>query len=113
MASLKNQSCEACRIDAPKLTAEELGELKNEIADWQIIEVEGVPQLRRVFTFSDFKQAMEFTHRVAELAEDAGHHPAILVEWGKTEVRWWTHKIKGLHKNDAIMAAKTDDLYTV
>lgn len=113
MASLKNQSCEACRIDAPKLTAKELGELKSEIANWQIIEVNGVPQLLRVFTFPDFKQAMAFANSVAELAEDVGHHPAILIEWGKTEVRWWTHKIKGLHKNDAIMAAKTDDLYAV
>ena len=67
-------------------------------------------ELRRVFSVDDFAQALEFTKKVGELAEDEGHHPALLTEWGRTTVTWWTHKIKGLHRNDFIMAAKTDEL---
>ena len=48
---------------------------------------------------------------IAELAEKEGHHPALLTEWGRTTVTWWTHKIKGLHRNDFVMAAKTDELF--
>ena len=68
----------------------------------------GILQLERVFTFSDFAQALAFTNKVGALAEEAGHHPAILTEWGKVTVTWWTHKIGGLHRNDFIMAARTD-----
>ena len=64
-----------------------------------------------VFSVDDFAQALEFTNKVGELAEEEGHHPALLTEWGRTTVTWWTHKIRGLHRNDFIMAAKTDELY--
>ncbi len=67
--------------------------------------------LRRLFHFDTFAQALEFTTKVGELAEEEGHHPALLTEWGRATVMWWTHKIKGLHRNDFIMAAKTDALY--
>ena len=67
--------------------------------------------MRRVFTFDDFAQALRFTDEVGAVAEEEGHHPALLTEWGRTTVSWWTHKIKGLHRNDFIMAAKTDELY--
>lgn len=66
--------------------------------------------LRRVYKFRDFAQALSFTNKVGALAEAQGHHPALLTEWGKVTVMWWTHKIGGLHKNDFIMAAKTDKL---
>ena len=66
--------------------------------------------MQRVFLFDDFIQAVDFTNKVAELAESEGHHPAILLEWGKVTVQWWTHKIHGLHRTDLIMAAKTDEL---
>ena len=69
-----------------------------------------MPRLVRTFTLPNFRAALAFTQRVGELAEEEGHHPAILTEWGKVTVSWWTHKIKGLHKNDFIMAAKTDAL---
>ena len=72
--------------------------------------VDGIKRLRRAFKFKDFREAMQFTNRVGELAEQEDHHPAILTEWGKVTVTWWTHKIKGLHRNDFIMAAKTDSL---
>ena len=59
----------------------------------------------------DFAQALKLTTEIAKLAEQEQHHPALLTEWGRTTVTWWTHKIKGLHRNDFIMAAKTDQLY--
>nr|WP_298413144.1 4a-hydroxytetrahydrobiopterin dehydratase [uncultured Halomonas sp.] len=110
MSQLSQQSCEACSIDAPHVTQEQIDEFKTAIPDWTIAERDGVPQLERVFTFRNFKQALEFTNRVGEIAEEAGHHPALLTEWGKVTVTWWSHAIKGLHKNDFILAARTDEL---
>lgn len=108
MSSLTTQSCEACRADAPKITEDEKQSLLGEIPDWQLIELNGEEQLKRVFKFRNFAEALAFTNKVGDLAEAEGHHPAVLLEWGKVTVRWWTHKIGGLHKNDFIMAARTD-----
>ena len=101
----------ACRRDAPTVTDEEIAELQPQVAEWELVEVDGIKRLRRVFPFDDFAQALAFTNEVGELAEEEGHHPALLTEWGRTTVSWWTHKIKGLHRNDFIMAAKTDQLH--
>jgi len=90
-----------------------MAEFLPQVPDWQIVEREGVQRLERVFKFKNFSQALAFTNRVGELAEAEGHHPALLTEWGKVTVTWWTHKIRGLHRNDFIMAAKTDKLYSV
>ncbi len=111
MTALEQQQCEACRADAPTVTADEQKALLKEVPDWEIIDVEGVPQLRREFRFKNFVQAQAFTNKVADLAEEEGHHPALLLEFGKVTVRWWTHKIGGLHRNDFIMAARTDRLF--
>ena len=111
MTKLSQQACEACRADAPKVTGQEKQELLSAIPDWEDVMVDGEEQLRRVFTFKSFVEAQTFTNKVADLAEAENHHPAILLEWGKATVRWWTHKIGGLHKNDFIMAARTDELY--
>jgi 4a-hydroxytetrahydrobiopterin dehydratase len=111
MERLTEMKCVACRRDAPTVTDAEIEELRPQIPDWELIEVEGIKRLRRVFPFEDFAQALEFTTKVGELAEAEGHHPALLTEWGRTTVTWWTHKIKGLHRNDFVMAAKTDALY--
>jgi 4a-hydroxytetrahydrobiopterin dehydratase len=70
-----------------------------------------VPRLRRTFRFDGWLPAVDFTNRVAALADSEGHHPMIRLEWGKVVVSWWTHAIKGLHRNDFIMAAKTDQLF--
>jgi len=110
MASLTNEKCVACRRDAPRVPEEEIPTLRQEIPEWELIEEEGIPKLTRLFRFPDFAQALAFTQRVGELAEEEGHHPAILTEWGKVRVSWWTHKIHGLHRNDFVMAAKTDQL---
>jgi 4a-hydroxytetrahydrobiopterin dehydratase len=111
METLSRETCVACRRDAPTVTEDEIAELKPQIPDWELLEIDGIDRLRRVFSFDDFRQALDFTARVGELAEEQGHHPAILTEWGRTTVSWWTHKIKGLHRNDFVMAAKTDALY--
>jgi len=111
MFDLSKQSCEACRSDAPKVSDEDLKLLMPNIPDWQVIVVDGVMQLSREFGFRNFEQAMAFSNRVGDIAEAEDHHPAILTEWGKVTVTWWSHKIKGLHKNDLIMAARTDEVY--
>lgn len=111
MNDLSEQGCEACRADAPRISDADLKRLITEISDWEIIVVDGIMQLRREFKFRDFAQAMAFSNRVGDLAEDANHHPAILTEWGRVNVTWWSHKIRGLHKNDLIMAARTDKVY--
>lgn len=108
MTSLKGLSCEACNADAPKIGEDEKRSLLGEIPDWQLVELDGEEQLQRVFRFRNFAEAQAFTNRVGELAEAEGHHPAILLEWGRVTVRWWTHSIGGLHKNDFIMATRTD-----
>lgn len=107
---LSEQVCEACRADAPRVGDAELKELLQQIPDWTPVARDGILQLERVFSFPDFAQALAFTNRVGALAEAAGHHPAILTEWGKVTVTWWTHKIKGLHKTDFILAARTDEV---
>ena len=109
--ALSRMKCVACRRDAPTVTDAEVAELRPQVPDWEIVEVDGVPRLRRVFRFGDFAQALEFTNKVGAVAEEEGHHPALLTEWGRTTVSWWTHKIGGLHRNDFIMAAKTDELH--
>jgi 4a-hydroxytetrahydrobiopterin dehydratase len=110
MEPLTQQACSACRRDAPTVTDEEIAELRPQVADWELVEEEGIKRLRRVFPFDDFAQALAFTDEVGALAEAEAHHPALLTEWGRTTVTWWTHKIRGLHRNDFIMAAKTDEL---
>lgn len=111
MADLAREKCVACNPDAPKVTEGELASLKPQIPDWNIVEVDGVSRLVRIFKFKDFAQALSFTNRVGALAEEEGHHPALLTEWGKVTVSWWTHDLGGLHRNDLIMASRTDQLY--
>ena len=106
MSELSEMKCTACRGDEPTLTDDEIAELLPQVPD-----CEGVKRLERVFEFGNFAQALAFTNKVGDQAEEEGHHPALLTEWGKVTVRWWTHKIGGLHQNDFIMAARTDELY--
>jgi len=110
MASLSFKHCEACRAGAPLATRQEIAEYMSQLPGWQILEVAGVHHLQKVYSFKNFAQALKFTNQVGAIAEAENHHPAILTEWGKVTVTWWTHKIAGLHANDFIMAAKTDDL---
>lgn len=107
---LKELQCVPCKAGDPALNKDEIEALKPQIPEWQVFEREGIPHLERIFKFKDFQQALDFTNRVGGLAEEQDHHPQLVTEWGKVTVQWWTHVVKGLHKNDFIMAAKTDDL---
>jgi len=93
------------------VTHEEEQTLLKELTGWTIKERDGIRQLEQCFTFSNFADAMSFANGVGEEAERVGHHPALLVEWGKVTVTWWSHKIRGLHRNDFIMAARTSERY--
>ena len=111
--SLDEMKCEPCRRSAPILSDAEIDKYYRRLLQlWSVEERDGIKRLVRSFDFKDFAEALAFTNKVGELAEREGHHPDILTEWGKVTVTWWTHKIKGLHKNDFIMAAKTDALLT-
>jgi len=93
------------------VTDAEIAELLPQVREWEVVERKGIKRLERIFKFRNFAEALTFTDKVGQLAEAEGHHPAILTEWGRVTVTWWTHKIKGLHRNDFIMAAKTDQVY--
>ena len=108
--SLAEQKCEACRRDAPRVDNAEAEELLRDIPGWEIQRVDDIPQLQRTFKFDNFSQSLAFANQVGEMADAENHHPTLTVDWGKLKVVWWTHKIKGLHKNDFIMAAKVDAL---
>jgi len=111
MDSLAQRKCTACRAGAPTVTDAEMAELHPQVPRWQVIERDGIRRLERMFAFPNFASALRFTAAIGALAEEEGHHPALVTEWGRVTVTWWTHKIRGLHRNDFIMAAKTDRLY--
>ena len=113
MSILTEEKCTACRRDSPRVTEEEVSALKPMIPEWKLVDREGIQRLERVFSFTTFAQALEFTNRVGAIAEQEGHHPAILTEWGRVTVTLWTHKIRALHRNDFVMAAKIDSLVSV
>ena len=110
MLPLAQEACLPCRGDSPPLTKPEIEELSPLVPTWQIVEREGIARLEKVFTFKNFARALAFTNHVGEIAEAADHHPAIITEWGRVTVTWWTHAINGLHRNDFIMAARVDRL---
>lgn len=110
MSQLSEQQCEACSWDAPHVTEAEIEQYKAEIPEWQIIERDGIMKLERVFKFRNFKQALDFTNRVGEIAESEGHHPDIFLAWGRVDLKIWTHKIDGLTESDFVLAAKIDQL---
>ena len=109
--TLTKEKCVACRRDSPKVTDQEIAELHPLVPDWELSEVDSVKRLDRRFRVSDFAYAMALAQSIGEAAEAEGHHPRLVVEWGRVGVSWWTHKIKGLHRNDFIMAAKTDAIF--
>jgi 4a-hydroxytetrahydrobiopterin dehydratase len=111
MGTLARERCVACRADSPRMTTEQIDVLKREIPEWSMVERDGIPRLERAFTFANFVDALAFTNAVGALAEAEGHHPALTTEWGRVTVGWWTHAIAGLHRNDFVMAAKTDERY--
>jgi 4a-hydroxytetrahydrobiopterin dehydratase len=111
MALLAEKNCAACRAGAPLATPEEIAQYLPQLPGWTITVVAGIKRLEKTFQFKNFEQALKFTNQVGAIAEQANHHPAIVTEWGRVTVSWWTHKIAGLHVNDFIMAAKTDRIH--
>jgi 4a-hydroxytetrahydrobiopterin dehydratase len=110
MDDLRQMKCVTVRGGVPPLDETQITHYKPQVPDWQLIEVDGIRRLQRVFKFKNFTEALAFTNKVGALAEAEDHHPALLTEWGRVTVTLWTHSIKGLHLNDFIMAAKTDAL---
>ncbi|MEO0949375.1 MAG: 4a-hydroxytetrahydrobiopterin dehydratase [Cyanobacteria bacterium J06641_5] len=108
MEILSQEQCVPCRGDSPPATTAEIAQLRLQIPGWEIIEIEGVACLQKTYRFKDFASALALTQHVGEQADREGHHPVLVTEWGKVTVRWWTHAINGLHRNDFVMAAKTD-----
>ena len=108
MSELSKEKCVPCSGKVPPATTEEIDRYKTQIPEWHIVTENGEQHLQRVYKFANFQTALAFTNSVGEIAEAQGHHPALLTEWGKVTVTWWTHAIGGLHRNDFIMAAKTN-----
>lgn len=108
---LKTAQCQPCHNDAPPLTASEYPEYLKDLQGWEIATVDGVDRLVKTYTFRKYPDCLSFAMAVGTAAEDVGHHPDMELVWGKVKVSWWTHNIRGLHLNDFIMAARTDDFY--
>jgi 4a-hydroxytetrahydrobiopterin dehydratase len=107
MSELATKTCVPCRGGTPSLKGPELHALSHQLPNWQVIDEH---HITRTFTFPDFQKALDFVNRVGALAEEQGHHPDILLAWGKAEITLWTHAVKGLSESDFIMAAKIDQL---
>ena len=110
MTILSQLKCVACRGGEPALTDTQISEFQPQVPEWHIKEVDGIKQLERVIQIRNFIEAIALTIKIGLIAEKEDHHPLIITEYGRVTVSWWTHKIKGLHQNDFIMAAKTDQL---
>jgi len=104
---LADRKCVPCRGDVPAVKGKELEKLFPNVPNWIVVNEH---HIHREFKFPDFKRALEFVNRVGELAEEQGHHPDILLAWGKADITLWTHKVDGLTESDFIMAAKIDRL---
>ena len=109
MTELASKNCVPCRGGVPPLKGSELANLTAHLPSWQVIDEH---HLVRNYSFPDFRQALVFVNRVGDLAEQQGHHPDILLTWGKVGITLWTHKIDGLTESDFIMAAKIEKLYS-
>ena len=107
MSELASKTCVPCRGGVPALKGVELENLKKQLPGWNVVSDH---HLHRRFDFPDFVQALAFVNKVGELAEQQGHHPDILLTWGKVEITIWTHKVDGLTESDFILAAKIDQL---
>jgi 4a-hydroxytetrahydrobiopterin dehydratase len=109
--SLVEGKCIPCRKGDLPLNDAEVTELLLQIPKWELLEVDGIKRLQRIFKLKDYVEALAFTNKIAAIAEAEDHHPLIVLEWGRVTVQWWTHVVDGLHKNDFVMAAKTDTLF--
>jgi len=108
IAVLADRVCKPCRAGTPPLTGDVLRQYQNELGgNWALIDDQ---RLEKTFRFKNFREALDFTVRVGEIAEGLGHHPDIFLAWGQVKLTLWTHKIQGLSEADFILAAKADRL---
>jgi len=107
MSDLASKTCTPCRGGVPPLAGKELEALARQVPQWKVVEGH---HITRAVKFSDFQQALAFVNRVGAVAEEQGHHPDILLSWGKAEITTWTHSVNGLTESDFILAAKIDRL---
>jgi 4a-hydroxytetrahydrobiopterin dehydratase len=107
MTDLAAKTCVPCRGDVPALAGKDLDALASQVPEWKVVDGH---HISREFKFSNFVQALAFVNKVGAIAEEQGHHPDILLSWGKAGVTTWTHKINGLTESDFILAAKIDKL---
>ena len=109
MSELASRQCVPCRGGVPPVKGDELKALQSKLGgDWTVVDEH---HLEKAYTFEDFRQALDFTVRVGEMAEEQDHHPDILLTWGSVTVTIWTHKIDGLTESDFVFAAKSDALH--
>jgi 4a-hydroxytetrahydrobiopterin dehydratase len=111
MQNLAQLDCVACDKNAPLLTTHESQSLLKDLTNWQLISEGGINKLKRSFVTKNYKNSIAFTNAIAQLADSINHHPLLIVDYRMVTVVWWSHNIKGLHKNDFIMAAKTSLLF--
>ncbi len=111
MDNLLHGVCVPCETGGNPMNEEQIGKYKPQVSEWQVVDTDSVSKLSREFKFKDFVEAITFADSVGKIAEENGHHPRLIVDWGKVTVLWWTHAVKGLHRNDFIMAAKTDSIF--
>lgn len=105
MNDLTSSSCDACNKLTPKLTKEQIAELRKQVKGWEVINDHNI---LKKWSFDNFLKPLRFVNAVAEVAEQEGHHPNINFGWGYVEITIWTHAIDGLSRNDFILAAKID-----
>jgi len=108
---LRERHCVPCEGGIPPLTRRQAEELLKHVPGWKLLDEDGVLKLRQTFKFKDFKGSWAFFDKVAELAEEEGHHPDFAIKWNRATLTLYTHAIKGLSENDFIMAAKIEELY--
>ena len=111
MSDFSKKVCVACQADADPATEGEVRNFLDKNIDWSLLTIDGVNRIERNYSFDNFESALHFTNNVGQIAEDEGHHPLIILEWGKVTVAWWSHKIKDLHLNDLILASRCDNQY--
>jgi 4a-hydroxytetrahydrobiopterin dehydratase len=110
---LADEQCESCHAGAPRVAGDDIPSLLASVPGWELVTIREIPRLKRVFRVEGWEPAVDLANQIAELASRHDHHPSLLVEWGKVTVQWWTHSIKGLHRNDFIMAAKVNDIVQI
>lgn len=111
MNTLSMENCERVDKKSAALSPEEIQTFLERVPGWQLITRDGTSVLNKTFKFQNFNSALSFTNHIGQQAEDQDHHPTIITEWGQVTVTWWTHVVNGLHRNDFIMAARTDAVY--